>query len=76
MIFGLVFGFFLNQNHRFDEFNFIHQNVVLGGAKCRRTIENSTFYSKPTNLKTHRVVANDASLTKKDRLESRRTMEN
>ena len=76
MIFGMVFHFFLNQNHRFDELDFINQNDVLGGAKCRRTIGNSIFYSKNTNFKTHRVIANDDFLTKKDRLGSHRTIGN
>jgi len=76
MIFGMVFHFFLNQNHRFDELDFINQNDVLGGAKCRRTIGNSIFYSKKRNFKTHRVIANDDFLTKKDRLGSHRTIGN
>ena len=76
MIFVMVFHFFMNQNHWFDELNFIHQNDVFGGAKCRRTIGNSIFYSKKRNFKTHRVIANDDFLTKKDRLGSHRTIGN
>ena len=76
MIFGMVFHFFLNQNHRFDELDFINQNDVLGGAKCRRTIRSSTFYSKIENVKTHRAIANEDFLTKKDRLGSHRTIGN
>ena len=76
MIFGMVFHFFLNQNHRFDELDFINQNDVLGGAKCRRTIGNPNLYAKNTHFKTHPVIANDDFLTKKDRLGSHRTMGN
>ena len=76
MIFGMVFHFFLNQNHRINELDFIIQNEVLGGAKCRRTIGNSIFYSKNRNFKTHRVIANDDFLTKKDRLGSHRIIRN
>ena len=76
MIFGMVFHFFLNQNHRFDELDFINQNDVLGGAECRRTTGNSNFYSKNTNSKTHRVIANDDLLSKTERLGSHRSIGN
>ena len=76
MIFGMAFHFFLNQNHRFDELDFINQNDVLGGAKCRRTIGNSNFYSKNTNSKSHRVIATDDFLSKKNRLGSHRAIRN
>jgi len=48
--------------------DFINQNDVLGGAKCRRIIGNYDFYSNNTNFKTHRVIANDVFLSKKCRV--------